>query len=132
MIMPKFSKRSANNLKTCHSNLQALFNKVIKHFDCIVISGHRDREEQDRIFEEGHSQLKYPQSKHNTIPSDAVDVMPYPVNWADTKRMYFFAGFVKGIAAEMGIAIRWGGDWDGDTEVRDNRFNDLVHFELMD
>jgi len=26
---------------------------------------------------------------------------------------------------EMGIPIRWGGDWDSDTEVKDQRFDDL-------
>ena len=44
--------------------------------------------------------------------------------------MSYFAGVVKGIASQMGIGIRWGGDWDMDTEVKDNRFDDLVHFEL--
>ena len=29
----------------------------------------------------------------------------------------------------MGIKIRWGGDWDSDTQVNDNKFDDLVHFE---
>jgi len=32
----------------------------------------------------------------------------------------------------MGVDLRWGGDWDGDTEVRDNGFDDLVHFEIVE
>ena len=32
----------------------------------------------------------------------------------------------------MGIDLRWGGDWDRDTEVRDNTFDDLVHFEIVE
>jgi len=35
-----------------------------------------------------------------------------------------------GVASQMGIKIRWGGDWDSDGSVCDNKFNDLVHFEL--
>ena len=35
-----------------------------------------------------------------------------------------------GIASQMGIDIIWGGDWDGDTDLKDNAFDDLVHFEL--
>ena len=35
-------------------------------------------------------------------------------------------------AKSMGIDIRWGGDWDRDTEVRDNKFDDLVHFEIVE
>jgi hypothetical protein len=47
-------------------------------------------------------------------------------------RFRYFAGFVVGIGAMLDIQIRWGGDWDRDTEVRDNRaFNDLAHFELV-
>ena len=30
-----------------------------------------------------------------------------------------------------GVEIRWGGDWDSDTQVKDNKFDDLVHFELI-
>jgi hypothetical protein len=29
------------------------------------------------------------------------------------------------------LKLRWGGDWDMDTEVKDNKFDDLVHFELV-
>ena len=31
---------------------------------------------------------------------------------------------------QMGIDLIWGGDWDGDTDLKDNAFDDLVHFEL--
>jgi hypothetical protein len=31
----------------------------------------------------------------------------------------------------MGIAIRWGGDWDQDGFVADERFLDMPHFELI-
>jgi peptidoglycan L-alanyl-D-glutamate endopeptidase CwlK len=27
--------------------------------------------------------------------------------------------------------IRWGGDWDGDQDFRDQTFDDLAHFELI-
>ena len=33
-------------------------------------------------------------------------------------------------ALGMGIKLRWGGDWDGDWQTRDNTFDDLPHFEL--
>jgi len=60
-----------------------------------------------------------------------VDVLPYPIDWKDTKRMYMFVGFVRGIATSMNIKIRCGADWDGDTQVKDQNFNDLSHFELI-
>ena len=45
---------------------------------------------------------------------------------------YYFGGFVLGTAQEMGLGIRWGGDWDGDLNLSEERFKDLVHFEIND
>jgi peptidoglycan LD-endopeptidase CwlK len=53
-------------------------------------------------------------------------------NYAKTlARFYYFGGYVLGRADERGLKIRWGGDWDGDREVRDQDFDDTVHFELV-
>ena len=62
----------------------------------------------------------------------AVDVAPYPIAWDDRERQTLFAGYVLATAKALGVELRWGGDWDGDTEVRDNQFDDLVHFELVE
>lgn len=134
--MPQFGTRSTSNLNEAHPDLQTVFNEVIKHFDCTVIEGFRGEAEQNEAYRTGKSKAKFGQSKHNKTPSLAVDVCPYPINWSDLNRMRYFAGYVVGIAAMMkgkGIIdhnIRWGGDWDKDTEVKDNRFQDLPHFEI--
>ena len=128
--MPKFGNTSKKRLNTCEKELQDLFNEVIKHFDCSVLEGHRSGVRQNKLFEEGKTKVRYPDGRHNANPSKAADVVPYPVDWKDTDRMYYFAGIVKGIALSMGINIRWGGDWDGDTQVKDTKFKDLPHFEL--
>jgi len=124
-----FSERSKSKLYTCHNDLQRLFNEVVKGFDCTVIEGYRDKEKQDQLYPK-FTQVKFPNSKHNKQPSDGADVLPHPINWNDMRRMYYFAGYVKAKAEELGIGIRWGGDWDNDTEILDNNFNDLCHFEL--
>lgn len=129
--MPKFSKQSKANLKECNFKLQELFNEVIKYFDCTIVTGHRSEEEQQKKVKQGLSQVEWPNSKHNKIPSQAVDVAPYPIDWEDRERFHYFAGFVKGVALMKGINIRWGGDWDNDTEVDDNNFDDLLHFEII-
>jgi peptidoglycan L-alanyl-D-glutamate endopeptidase CwlK len=128
--MPHFSERSMKKLETCDPSLQTLFNEVIKNFDCTVLCGHRGEEEQNEAYHSRRSKKPWPQSKHNKLPSDAVDVAPYPINWNDEERFYYFAGYVQGVASQMGIKIRFGGDWDSDTEVDDQDFNDLPHFEL--
>ncbi len=53
-------------------------------------------------------------------------------NYAKTlARFYYFGGYVLGRADEKGIKLRWGGDWDSDREIRDQGFDDTVHFELV-
>ena len=128
--MPKFGKRSMSKLETCHEDLQQVFYQVIKHFDCSILEGHRGEELQNKYFDEGKSKVKFPKGRHNANPSKAVDVVPWPVDWDDTDRMYYFAGFVKGIASMLDIPIRWAGDWNDNTEVKDTGFKDLPHFEL--
>ena len=129
--MPGFSSRSAAKLAECDEALQRVFSRVVETFDCAILVGHRDKETQAEMFRSGKSKLDWPRSKHNSAPSMAIDVAPYPIDWTDRERFNFFAGFVLGVAREMGVELRWGGDWDGDWVLRDNTFDDLPHFELV-
>jgi len=128
--MPSFSQRSQDRLNTCDPRIVEVLEEVIKHWDCTILQGERTKEEQDEFFRTGRSKVQWPNSKHNSSPSKAVDVAPYPIDWNDTRRFDYFAGFVKGIAVSKGITLRWGGDWDSDTDVKDQTFNDLPHFEI--
>ena len=128
--MAKFGNTSKKRLETCDERLQSLFNEVVKVFDCSILVGHRGEEDQNKAYKEGNSQVKWPKGKHNKKPSSAVDVAPYPIDWEDRERFSYFAGFVKGVAYRLNITLRWGGDWDGDNDLSDNNFDDLVHFEL--
>lgn len=129
--MYKFSSRSKAQLITAHPELQRLFREVIKGYDCTVIQGYRGKEEQDEYFRTGRSKVEWPNSKHNKTPSLALDVAPYPIDWNDINRFYHFGGYVKGVADQLDINVRWGGDWDGDNDLNDQTFMDLVHWELM-
>ena len=86
------------------------------------------------MYAEKKSKFKYPKSNHNvTEPNGkslAVDVTPYPLDWKDRERHTLFAGYVLATARSMGILLRWGGDWDMDFQVNDNKFDDFPHFEL--
>ena len=137
--MPKFSDSSTRKLFECERQLQKLFNKVIKTCDCTILEGHRGQITQDRAFHEGNTKIKWPDGKHNKRPSLALDAVPYPIpdnwgadHWKDMVKFYEFAAIVRYEAALMGIKIRWGGDWDGDGDYHDQKFDDLVHFELID
>ena len=122
--MPSFSKRSQARLDSCDPRLVELFNAVIKHFDCTVLCGHRGPEEQGKAFTEGRSKARWGQSRHNSKPSMAADVVPYPIDWGNRERFFEFAGFVQGVAASMDIKTRWGGHFEG--------FFDRPHFEIVD
>tara|TARA_R100000501_G_C2592704_1_gene92178 strand:- start:342 stop:734 length:393 start_codon:yes stop_codon:yes gene_type:complete len=128
--MPRYSKISKERLATCDERLQGVFNEVIKHVDCKILEGHRSKERQNKLYDEGRTKVRYPDGRHNFNPSRAVDVTPYPVDWEDRERQTLFAGFVLGTARSMGINLRWGGDWDQDFQVMDNRFDDFPHFEI--
>ena len=127
--MAKFGKRSKQKLYTCDDRLIKLFEEVVKTFDCTVTQGNRSVKEQLKLYEDGKTKVKF--SKHNYIPSCAVDITPYPVDYENTDRHYYFGGYVLAVAKNMGIKVRWGGDWDGDRETKDQTFNDLVHFEVQ-
>lgn len=136
--MPIFSDESKKQLATCHPELQLLFNEVIKYYDCKVLEGYRNRLDQEKAFDAGNSKLHYPFGNHNKIPSQAVDVCPYPVpSWNSTKDFIYFAGKVMGIATmllangKMTHQIRYGGDFNLNQMVTDSTFFDGVHFELL-
>ena len=130
--MPKFGNKSKLNLLSCDYRLQEVFNEVIKHVDCSVLEGRRNEEIQNKLFEEGKTKVRYPEGRHNAQPSRAVDVAPYPIDWEDRERFHLFSGFVLGVASGMGITLRWGGDWNMNFEVDDNKFDDFPHFEIRD
>jgi peptidoglycan L-alanyl-D-glutamate endopeptidase CwlK len=136
--MPRFSNASLSKLATCHIDLQTLFKEVIKTFDCTIVEGHRGEEAQNKAYDEGFSKLRWPHGNHNKNPSQAVDVIPYPINWNDERLHTWFGGYVLGIAqilksqGKMTHSIRWGGAWNGLGKLNSpSQFNDLVHFELL-
>lgn len=135
--MFKFSNTSLQRLGSCHPDLQLIFNEVIKCHDCSILEGYRSDTTQEELYRQGKTQKQAGQSKHNCVPSMAVDVAPYPINWEDKKRFYYFAGHVKSITnmlldqGKISHKIRWGGDWDGDNNLNNQTFFDLPHFELI-
>lgn len=137
----KFGKRSRANLDTCHPDLVRLMEKVLSYevMDFSVIEGHRSPERQQELYRQGRSQIDGVSKlgMHNHNPSLAVDILPYPsvvngVNvWNDNQRFSVLAGLVFAAASDLGIKVRWGGDWDGDGNNADSNFHDLPHFEII-
>jgi peptidoglycan L-alanyl-D-glutamate endopeptidase CwlK len=125
--MPHFSSTSKRRLATCHPDLQYIMNKLIEIYDVTIVCGHRPEDEQNKAYDEGKSQLRWPQSKHNSNPSLAVDVGPYSselhnIDWENENAFHYMAGLIIGIADASGINLKWGGHWKS--------FKDMPHFEL--
>jgi peptidoglycan LD-endopeptidase CwlK len=139
-FMPRFSQRSFSRLATCHPDLQTIFYEVIKYVDCTILEGHRGQEAQDEAFKKGNSKLMWPNGKHNTLPSMACDVAPYPVpDWNDLSKFYWFAGFVMGVSELLYMTgkithkVRFGGDWNRNYSISDEKgLRDLVHYEIKE
>ena len=129
--MYTFGKSSTEKLLTCRNELQVVAHEAIKLVDFSIIHGYRTQEQQDLIYAQGLSKAKYPNSKHNTNPSDAFDFMPYPVDWKDTKQFSYIAGIIVGIGLAKGIVLRWGGDWNQNGKINDERFLDFGHIEFV-
>jgi peptidoglycan LD-endopeptidase CwlK len=134
--MAVFSDASRKQLGTCDPRLQRVLLEVIKYFDFSVLEGHRGEEDQNRAYAKGLSQVRWPFGKHNSLPSKAVDLAPYPIDWSSTEaarqRFCLLAGFVLLEGLKQGVKLRWGGDWDGDNDTRDEKFRDLGHFEILE
>lgn len=145
--MPQFGKTSLARLATCHPDIQRIMNEAIKYMDFTIIYGRRGKEDQEDAFSSGHSKKHWPDSTHNVTKldpltnervedpdglSDGIDFAPWTnggVNWHDHKPFLVLAGVIMGIAQMMGIEIIWGGDWDMDGDLSDQRFNDLGHVQ---
>ena len=121
--MCKFGRTSKFRLNSCCSNLQMLMNVAIVNtpIDFSVIQGYRGQELQDLYFERGKSQVKFPSGNHNKIPSLAVDIVPYPIDWLNIDRFKILHEHILKVAKKLRIEIVWGGDWS---------FKDYVHYEL--
>jgi peptidoglycan LD-endopeptidase CwlK len=107
-----------------------------QHF--AVIFGVRDQASQMQAFAERRSKLQWPESKHNICPperdcAEAIDLAPWPINFSNERAFIFLAGSFLQEARRQGVLIRWGGDWslDGIGDAKDDRFQDLGHFEII-
>lgn len=121
--MPKLSAKSQAKLNTCHSDLIKLIEAVAETEKCAVICGFRGRYEQEQAYREGKSKAKFGQSKHNLKPSQAVDVVPLPLDWNDIPAFEKLGEKIMAKAKELGINIRWGRDF--------TNLKDYPHYELI-
>lgn len=126
----KLSARSVERLNTIRMDLRQVCFKAFETmpFDVTVLEGYRTKERQDQLFKEGKTKVKV--SRHQS--GFAVDLCPYPVDWNDTDRFKIMAQHMFDAAKELGITIRWGGNWSRNniTDKPPSSFVDMPHFEI--
>ncbi len=74
--------------------------------DITVLCGYRGEKEQNDAFARGTSKLKWPHSKHNQLPSLAVDIAPYPLNWKDVAAFEALRTYAMKVAEKIGVRLR--------------------------
>lgn len=116
---------------TCTDNLQRVLDRAMSYqiMDFTIVCGHRNEAAQNEAYSVGNSTKQWPNSKHNSFPSIAVDVAPWPIDWKDNLAFARLSGIIEAAASEEGVALRWGGDWDRDGESNDQSFMDIGHLE---
>lgn len=124
----KWGKTSLDRLATCDKRLQQLCNRMLERsdFDMTITCAYRTKEEQEKAFNEGKSKAHFGQSKHNSFPSKAVDIIPCsPINW-DTNdiRWWKMVALAYDSARQLGIKIRCGAFFNG--------LSDFPHIEVED
>jgi peptidoglycan L-alanyl-D-glutamate endopeptidase CwlK len=115
-------------LKDVHPDLVILIEAYGKDNDIIIVDGHRDKEAQDKAYKIGNTRVKYPNSKHNSTPSMAVDIAPTKdkgktIDWRDLDIFREMGRDILFLSKKMGIKVMWGGDW--------SQFRDYPHVELV-
>lgn len=140
----KLSERSLNSLKGVNPNLVKVVERAIEltEQDFLVLEGVRSKEQCYINYGKGRTSLqcsakgvptKYAQpnlskvtwlnnplaSKH--VTGNAVDLVPYPVDWNTISKFSTISKAMKQAAKELGVDLEWGGDWTK---------KDYPHFEL--
>jgi peptidoglycan L-alanyl-D-glutamate endopeptidase CwlK len=133
--MASYGNASKHRLESARYDLRRWAERLILRFDHTVVCAHRGAEAQEEAFRNGKSKVHYPNSRHNSYPSLALDLAPWDadvgrIDWGARERFILLAGMGLQLAYEMGLPITWGGDWDNDTYMRDHSFQDFPHFQL--
>ena len=155
--MAKYGKSSLEKIGTCHPDLITVLLEAerISPIDLTVIEGIRSAARQRRLYDQGrtepgkivtHVDGFSRRSKHQAVHrlslepvidgnsdavSLAVDIGPYPLDWNDAFGFGVVYAVMLQAAANVGVRIKSGADWDSDGDRSDQRFNDYPHFELL-
>jgi peptidoglycan L-alanyl-D-glutamate endopeptidase CwlK len=125
-------QKSLDRLTGVHPDLVKVVKRAIEitEHDFSVIEGLRSIERQKLLMEEGATRtLNSKHIKQKDGFGHAVDLYPVgrPTPWDKTP---IVAKAILSAAEELGVKVRWGGDWNMNGDSKDEKFYDSPHFEL--
>lgn len=129
-------KRSLDRLQGVHPDLVKVVKRAIEitPIDFSVIEGVRTLDRQKQLYAQGRTTpgkvvTWTMKSKH--IEGKAVDLLP-ATGWDNLSSFDQVAKVMFQAAAELGVKIRWGADWNSNGKPREKGETDSPHFELQD
>ena len=138
--MIELNERSRKSLEGVHPDLVKVVELAAQLISqkFIVICGVRTEEEQKKLYAQGRTapgKIVTWTLKSRHLPNgegwgQAVDIVPYPVDWGTGEKFDLIAQAILEAGERLGIAVRWGADWDQDGNPREQGETDSPHFEL--
>jgi peptidoglycan LD-endopeptidase CwlK len=144
-------KSSLAKLEGVHPDLVKVVKRAIEisEIDFKVTDGVRTPAQQKALYAKGRTapgpKVTWTLNSRHLVNKatgfgHAVDLLPAPYDWVlkddpttpevdDNFKKVADAMFEAG--GELGIAIRWGANWDRDTKIREKGETDNPHFELV-
>ncbi len=126
------SDSSIANLENVHPDLVTLVRDVSQFCPIRVLCGYRDQAAQNQAVKNGNSKTPWPTSKHNSVPSLAIDLCIEPYNPDDALQCLYLNAFVMGFGIARGLKLRSGADWTGKFSPSTSPSpKDYFHIELL-
>lgn len=131
---------SRARLNGVHPDLRRVVDRAIQITtqDFMVLEGVRTPERQRELYAQGRTKpgkvvtwtLKSNHFKQADGFGHAVDLVPYPVDWNTASKFDAISFAMFAAAAEFGVPLRWGKDWNQNGKPGEKGESDSPHFEL--
>lgn len=139
--MTELSARDVSRLTGVNRDLVRVVNRAASAYPgkFIVVEGLRTKARQAELFAQGRTKPGKVvtwtlNSKH--IEGLAVDLCPVKadgsLDWNNIPAFERMGAAVLQAAKELGVAVRWGADWDRDGKLREKGESDSPHFEIVE
>lgn len=121
--MFRFGKGSEKQLATVDKRLERVARRALElsPHDFVIVQGIRTVEQSAQNIKNGTSFLKNPESSKH-VRGLALDFAPYingKIDWNDLEKFWEIVGAFKQAGEELGIALRFGADWNNSGDYRD-------------